>query len=149
MYQSYLRGGVFLRQYLKKEYYDSSFLISAVVAWLITAFILLIICTVLLSELGCSEQSLGYTSSIISFLSALAAGITASKKRKSGTIYTALLTASVLIIALLTLGFMIDGSALQPSAIMSIISFTFSGCLVGIILVLVPIKKKKRYRPNI
>ena len=137
-----------MRPYLKGEYYDSGFLLSAFAVWLICAFSLLVISSVLLNELGCSEQTLGYASSAISFISALAAGIVASRKRKSGKMYTALLTASVLVTAFLTLGFLIQGSEIQPSAIMSIISFTFSGCLVGGIIPS-SFKTKKQYKPRI
>jgi len=138
-----------LRPNLKGEYYDSSFLLAALFTWLISSLLLLLIATVVLSEIGCSEQSLGYASSLITFLSAFAAGVSAVKKRKTGLIYTALLTATVLVTALLTLGFIIDGPALEPSAILSIISFTFSGCLTAAVCDLLPFKKHRKHKPRI
>ena len=132
-----------MRTNLKGEYYDSSFLLAATFTWLISALVFLLIATILLNETGCGEQSFGYASSLITFLAAFAAGITAVKKRKTGLIYTALLTASVLVTVLLTLGFIIDGPALEPSAILSIISFTFSGCLSAAVCDLLPMKKSK------
>ena len=137
-----------MRPYLKGEYYDSGFLLSAFAVWLISAFSLLVVSSVILNEVGCSEQTLGYVSSAISFVSALSAGIAAARKRKSGKIYTALLTASVLVTSFLTLGFLIKGAEIEPSAIMSIISFTFSGCMVGAIFP-ISCKIKKQYRPRI
>lgn len=138
-----------MRTNLKGEYYDSSFLLAATFTWIISSLLLLLIATILLNEIGCSEQGFGYASSLITFLSAFAAGISAVKKRKTGLIYTALLTASVLVTALLTLGFIIDGPALEPSAILSIISFTFSGCLSAAVCDLIPINKQRKHRPRI
>ena len=137
-----------MRKYLKGEYYDSGFLLSAFAAWGLSAALLLLISSIILSELGCSEQSIGYASSLISFLSAFAAGIAASRKRKNGLLYTSLLTATVLVTALLTLGFIINGSKIEPSAILSIISFTFAGCVAGVVAC-VPVKQKKHYKPRI
>ena len=138
-----------MRSFLKGEYYDSGFLISAVLAWIICASMLLLICTVLLCELGCTEQALGYTSSAISFLAAFTSGVVASRRRKSGTIYTALMTAAVIVTTLLTIGFLINGSAIEPSAIMSVVSFTFAGCMSGAILFFSPGKRHKQYKPRI
>ena len=137
-----------MRPYLKGEYYDSGFILSAVLAWILSAALLLLICSILLNELGCNEQSLGYVSSLISFLAAVAAGVAAARKRKSGLLYTALITASVIVTALLTLGFLINGPDIEPSAIMSIISFSYSGCLVGMFFY-TPGRKRKHYKPRI
>ena len=137
-----------MRPYLKGEYYDSGFILSAVLAWILSAALLLLISSILLNELGCNEQSLGYVSSLISFLAAVAAGVAAARKRKSGLLYTALITASVIVTALLTLGFLINGPDIEPSAIMSIISFSYSGCLVGMFFY-TPSRKRKHYKPRI
>ena len=99
-----------MHKYLKGEYYDSGFLLSALFAWVLSAVLLLLIASIVMNEIGCSEQSIGYVSSLISFVAALSAGIAAARKRKNGVLYTALLTASVLVTALLTLGFIINGS---------------------------------------
>lgn len=123
-----------MRSYLKGEYYDSGFLLSAMFSWMLCAVLLLTLSSILMNELGCNEQSLGYVSSGISFLSAACAGAAASRKRKRGIIYTSLLTATVIVTALLTLGFIVDGPAIEPAAIMSIISFTYTGCLLGVYL---------------
>ena len=138
-----------MRPKLKGEYYDSAFLLSAVFVWLMSALLLLIISSIILNEAGCSEKSLGYVSSLISFLSALAAGIAAGRKRKAGTLYTALLTASVLVTALLTIGFLISGPSIEPSAVMSLISFSFTGCMVGVVFFSNPVQKRKKYRPQL
>ena len=137
-----------MHKYLKGEYYDSGFLLSAVFTWVLSAVLLLLIASIVMNEIGCNEQSIGYVSSLISFVAALSAGIAAARKRKNGVLYTALLTASVLVTALLTLGFIINGSDIEPSAILSIISFTFTGCLAGVVFYS-PAKKRRQYKPRI
>lgn len=137
-----------MRPYLKGEYYDSVFLLSAMVSWLLCAVLLLTLSSVILNELGCNEQALGYVSSSISFISAACAGAAASRKRKRGIIYTSLLTATVIVISVLTLGFLIDGPAIEPSAIMSIISFTYTGCLLGV-YISKPSKTKNHFKARI
>ena len=132
-----------MRPKINGEYYDSAFLLSACFVWMISATSMLLVASVLLSEFGCTEKSLGYVSSLITFLSAMLAGISAGRKRKLSTLYTSLLTASVLTTALLTIGFMINGRLLVPSSVMSLISFTFTGCMVGVVFFSVPINRKK------
>lgn len=137
-----------MRSIIKGDGYDPAFLLSSAFVWLISASILLIISAVILCEIGCTEQSLGYVSSFISFGSALAAGAAAARRRKKKNLYTALLTAAALVIALLTVGFLIDGIEIEASAIMSVVSFTFAGCVVGVISFSSGVKRKQ-YRPNI
>jgi len=138
-----------LPQKIKGEYFDPRFLLSAAFAWLVSALILLLLSSILLNELGCTEKSLGYTSSAISFAAAMIAGMAAGRKRKAGAVYTALLTASAMVTALLTIGFMINGNEIEASAVMSVISFSFAGCLVGVVMFTGSGKNKKRYRPKL
>ncbi len=137
-------------QKIKGEYFDPRFLLSAAFTWLISALVLLLVSSIILNEAGCStEKSLGYTSSVISFASALMAGIAAGKKRKVGAAYTALVTAAAMVTALLTIGFLINGTAIEASAVMSVISFSFAGCLVGAVLFTGSTSNKKRYKPKL
>ena len=133
---------------LKGEYQDFSFLPASIFAWFLSALLLLIVVSVFFNEMGCSERSLGYASSVLSFLCAMAAGIVAGRKRKAPALYTALLTASVLVIILLTIGFLISSTMIEPSAVMSLVSFSFSGCLVGVILFPADSRRKKRHKPQ-
>ncbi len=134
---------------MKADYFDPVFLLSAFFYWFLCALILLIICSIILNESGASEKGIGYSSSVISFISAVAAGTAAGRKRNAGAFYTAILTAVALIIALLTLGFVINGSLIEPSSVMSVVSFTFSGCLVGVFFLSEIGRKKKKYRPKL
>lgn len=133
---------------MKGEYFDSVFLVSAIVAWAMCAFVLLTVSSVILHETGAAEQSIGYASSAVSFLSAAAAGWAAARKRKKASFYTSLLTGTVIITVLLTVGFLIDGKKLEPSSVMSVISFTFTGCMVGGVLLYRPGKRPKRLFPK-
>ena len=137
-----------MQKNIKGEYLDFSFLVSAFFIWLMSALVMLVISTIILNEFGCSEKSLGYTSSLLSFLTALCAGIAAGRKRKSGGLYTSLLTSTAIVIALLTIGFIIAGPDIEASAVMSLVSFTFAGCMAGIVFFSSPIQRRKRYRPQ-
>ena len=138
-----------MRPKIKGEYFDPTFLFRAFFAWFLSALLLLIIASIILKECEASERVMAYASSTISFIAALVAGVSAKKKGRAGSIYTSLLTASALVTALFTIGFLIDGSNIVPSSVMSVISFTFSGCLVGTVLVSLPDNKKKQYKPRI
>lgn len=138
-----------MRPKIKGEYFDFAFLISAFFAWMMCALALLLISSIILYEVGCTEKSLGYVSSGISFVSAAVCGASAGRKRRNGALFTALLTATVLVVALLTVGFLVNGAAISPSAVMSVISFSFTGCMLGAVFFSVPLHRKKRHRPQI
>ena len=131
---------------IKAEYFEPAFLLSASFAWLISSTILLVIGAIILKESYANERVMAYVSSSISFLSAMTAGSVAKQKGRAGGFYIAMLTATFLVVALLTIGFLIDGSRIEPSSVMSVISFTFSGCLVGTIFNHKSENKKKQYR---
>lgn len=138
-----------MRPKIKGEYFDGSFILSALFAWFLSALLLLILSSIILNEAGCSEKALGYTSSVISFVSAFAAGIVTGRKRKTGALYASLLTASFLVVALLTVGFLVNGSSIEPSAVMSVISFSFAGCVAGGVMFPGGSHKKKKYKPQL
>ncbi len=133
---------------LKGELPDSSFLLRAAAAWLLCALILLPAAALVLNASGATERALSMTSSAISFLAAVGAGIAAAKKRRTGVVYTALLSAAVLVTALLTVGFLIAGEKLDPSAVLSLVSFSFAGCLFGAVVLCNPAKKNRKSYPK-
>ena len=134
---------------MKGEYPDSAFLLKAAAAWLICSLILLPTAALVLNACGATERALSMTSSAISFLAAVGAGLAAAKKRRAKTVYTALLSAAVLTTALLTLGFLIAGEKLDPSAVLSLVSFSFAGCLVGAVLLGRPPKRDRKFYPRV
>ena len=97
---------------------SAALLLRAAVIWTVCAAALLLPSAAVLTMRPSTVQTLSYVSAGISFLAAFAAGITAGKGRRSRAFSCALLTALVLIAALLTAGFLIRGEA--PEAIQGI-----------------------------
>ena len=118
-----------------------TYLPRALAAWAVCAVALLLSASVLYASDTASLSSLGYASSLISFLSAIGAGAAASGP-KEGRAFRGLLTGLLLSALLLLTGFLVRGR-LEGSAVLSIVSFTLTGCLLGSLL---PAKKKKRLR---
>lgn len=115
-------------------YPDAKFLVEAIKAWVISSLILLLIASAFISCFDIEYGLLGYISSVLSFLAALCAGVKVTKGGKSGDIYAALVSAAAITTILLTIGFLIDGKNLPASGVLSVVSFTFSGCAVGAVL---------------
>ena len=119
-------------------------LLRAAAAWCACAAALLLPAAAVLSLRESTVQSLSYTSAAISFLAAFAAGIAVGKGRQRGVFPCALLTALVLIALLLTVGFLIRGSAPEPAGVLSVTSFTLAGCAAGTLLFSTSGKKRDR-----
>jgi len=134
MKRSYFLGGVFL--FLKDQYRlpNEGFLICAGIGWLAGAVVFLLIATVIANAAGIGELGLGYLSSAISFLASVIAGISATRNGSAARLPAALLTATALVIVLLTIGFLIRGEGMNVSAILSVVSFTYAGLVVGMFL---------------
>ena len=122
------------------DYSDAGFIASAAAAWMLAALPLLALASFILSRMDIGGGCIGYLSSGLSFLAAFFAGAAAGRVRKAGAVYTAAISAAVIATALLTVGFMIKGASIEASAVLSVVSFTFSGCLCGAVL---PGGKKK------
>ena len=110
---------------------DIRFLPEAVLMWFLSMLVLLPLGALTAELIKCSEAGLAYISSALSFLAALAAGAKAIRARKKSAVSTAIISALTIIIAALTLGFVIAGDKLQADGILSLVTFTFSGALVG------------------
>ena len=110
---------------------DGSFLLSACLGWVIGAAVLLLCAALIANAVGFGERGLGYLSSAISFFAAVAAGVSGARKQSVARLPVALITATVLVIALLTIGFLIRGEEMDSSAILSIVSFTYAGVIAG------------------
>ena len=113
------------------EKWDLRFLLKSFIAWAVSALILLLIASFIVSKTSMGRGAIGYVSSIVSFLAALSAGAFAAKEKKVGGFYTGLMTAAVISTLLLTVGFIIEGAEIESSGVLSVVTFTFSGCLVG------------------
>ena len=107
------------------------FLLKAAGAWLLTAAFLLFPAAAFISVRGGNTQMLAYVSAGINFAAAAAAGAAVGRSRSGGSLITAFLTALVLILCLLTIGFFIRGAAPEPAGVLSVASFTLAGCFFG------------------
>jgi hypothetical protein len=107
-------------------------LLRALLAWSLTALILLLLSALILSRTGTGSSSLGYLSSALSFLAALAAGLSAGGRKGNGFFLPALLTAGFLVLILLTAGSLLG--SLNPSGVLSVVSFSFAGVFFGALL---------------
>ena len=116
----------------KTQLPEGSFFISAAAAWLLSACVLLAAATLAANLTGMGEQGMGILSSALSFLCAAAAGRAAAKKQRTKKLLTAFLTSAMLVILLLTVGFLIQGPELDPSSILSLVSFTYAGVFFGV-----------------
>lgn len=123
---------------------DVRFLVRAILAWAASAAILTPLAALILSKSGAGEGTIGYVSSALSFLTACFAGSFAMRHRHAGGLYTGLVTAAVLTVLLLTAGFIAVGADIESSAVLSVVTFTFSGCLVGSVILHVSGKKNKK-----
>ena len=110
---------------------DIRFLPDALIMWFFSTLIFLPLATLTAEITRCGEAGLAYLSSALSFLTALAAGAKAIHTRGKSSLVTAVTTALSIIIVALTLGFLIAGDKLQADGILSLVTFTFSGALVG------------------
>lgn len=134
MYQFLFIGGVFLPVNNISEKTDIRFLMRAVLAWFLAAVILLLLASLIVSKASISSGTVGYISSALSFLAALFAGAKASSERRKGNVYTGLITGAAIVTLLLTIGFLIEGTEMESDGILSVVTFTFAGCLAGAVL---------------
>ena len=133
----------------RMEKWDMRFLIHALTAWGLSAIVGLLVASLLVQRAGIGMGGVGYVSSAVSFITALFAGAAAIHSRKQGGLYVGLLTAAAITTILLTIGFLIDGSELESSGVLSVVTFTFSGCLVGsVFLGRKTSHKKTRFDPK-
>lgn len=123
---------------------EARLILSALLVWSVSALALLCVTAFALTKLSAGEGAMGYISSALSFLTAVCAGASVGKHSGGGVIYPALLTAAVLTTALLTIGFIVEGSAIEAAGVLSVVSFTFTGCAFG--AVLFGGKKRKNYK---
>ena len=107
-------------------------LLRALAAWTLTALPLCFRTACVIRAHGIGSEYFAYLSAGLSFLCAFAAG--AAGGRGAGKLGAGLLVAVFLGIVLLTAGFLIGGRAPDPSAVLSVLSFSFVGAVAGSLL---------------
>lgn len=117
-----------------------SCLISAFAAWLLCACVTLSAATLAANAFGIGERGLGFLSSAVSFLCAAAAGVAAAGKTRDRSLFISLIVSTALVIPLLTIGFLIGGGRVDPSPLLSLVSFTYTGVLFGMMILYRPKK---------
>lgn len=108
-------------------------LLQGLLAWAAAAVVLLMIASLLIAKGKIPYHAVGYLCSLMSFLAAAYAGARVERSG-SGGFLSALILSVFLVIVLLTLGYVIGGNKMSPSGIISVVSFTISGCLLGCVL---------------
>jgi len=108
-------------------------LLKGFLAWMAAAAVLLTAAALLLAKGKIPYHAVGYLCSLMSFL---AAAYAAARLERSGGggLLSALIFSGFLVLLLLTLGYVIGGNKMSPSGIISVVSFTISGCLLGCVL---------------
>lgn len=124
------------------------FLLKAGYAWLISAGLLLLLLSLLIGRTSMDSSCIGYLSSLVSFLSAAAAGFAAARSRMGSGLSTAGFCSVALIIVLLTTGFLIEGESMTSSSMISVCSMSAAGVMLGccVLAVLLPGKKSRNRR---
>ena len=74
---------------------------------------------------------MGYVSSVITFFAGCCAGGAAIRKRRKGSLFAGTVSAVAIITFALTLGFLISDGEVMLGGVLSLVSFTITGCLVG------------------
>ena len=106
-------------------------LMRALTVWLISAVLLLILSTALLSGFNAGSKILAYVSSAISLLSSFTATMSAVKSMGKSRMMTAIICALSISVLLLLIGFVVSDAGLSADGILSVVMFTFSGALLG------------------
>ena len=106
-------------------------LVRALCVYVLSAFLLLVLASFLLWRSDVGSHVLGYVSSGISFLASFLSTRLLLHAQKSRSLVTAMLFGVLLVILLLTLGFLAGERSLDPSGVLSVVSFTFAGVLLG------------------
>lgn len=121
-------------------------LLISVPVWLVCALLLTTIASLINNRAGLSLRDLGISSSVISFISACSAGCACIRVRKSKRLITGLICSGLLVILLLTCGYIISGRLPEQGAVISVTTFTLSGCLFGAVFCPTGIVFKRRIK---
>ena len=118
-------------------------LLRGLLSWSLSALVLCLFGSGFLCWGMIPYRALGVLCSVISFLAAFAAGVTIAKQNCGliGGIGFCLF----LLVLLLTLGWLISDMPLSSSGVLSVVTFTAAGCLLGLVL---PVKETAGKKGN-
>lgn len=112
----------------KQDFY---FLFKAWISWLISAVLLLLIFSFVLAKSSCSSRHMAYLCSLLSLLASVAAGSAAARTSRLPPFLTGLLCGFSTVLLLLLLGLILDRKSLDSNSVLSLVSFTMAGNLIG------------------
>ncbi len=113
---------------------DIKLILRGIVVWAISAAILLLIASLVFSQSSISSSFMGYCSSGISFLAAMFAALFACRGQTKGVIYQGMICAAVITVLLLSIGFASEGEKIKSAGVLSVVSFTIAGSLLGTVM---------------
>lgn len=107
------------------------FLPIGILAWFLSAAVLIPVGALLCYLLFHGSQALGYMSSVLCFVSAASAGAAAERCRGGGALYIGVIMGCIILSILILLGYIADSSNLDTGGIISITTFTLTGAVFG------------------
>ena len=99
--------------------------------WLITALILLLLFSFVISLTATSSRSMAYGSAALSFLAAAAAGSKLRLRQTGARLLADLLVAAIVVAVSLLIGLLLGRNGLSSDSILSVVSFTLAGVVFG------------------
>ncbi len=131
------------KEYTEKTLWQGP--LRAALIWLAGALGLLLLSSLLIASSGASSRALGYASSAIHFIAALLTAAALVREGKGRGPVLGLLTGGGLCLLLLLLGCLIDARGLSADAVLSLVSFTLAGALLGSLTGGAPGGRRKRH----
>lgn len=128
----------------KYKGFDARHLLQAILAWGISALVLLILASLIVLFTEMKASGLAYISSTISFLTAFFACMVAGARQKGSNWKMALLCGMSLSILLLMSGFLASGEHMTADGVIRVVSFTVVGSLFGSFLAPTGLYHQKR-----
>ena len=107
------------------------FLFKAWAAWLFSAVFFLLVFGLLIEYSSCSSTHMAYLCSLLSFLASVSAGLIAVRSSRLSYFVTGVACALSTLALLLLVGLLFDRKSFDSGAVLSLVSFTLSGYLVG------------------
>lgn len=119
-------------------------LFRVLLIYVFSAFLLLSLTSFFLARSDAGSNVLGYVSSAVSFLASFLSTQFLLRYQKSRSILSAMLFGLLLVIILLTIGFLAGEHSLDASGVLSVASFTLTGTMLGGILPLKLLPRRQR-----
>lgn len=111
-----------------------SFALRAIAAWLIVALPLLFIAAFIAKRAALDTRGMAYLSAALSFAAAAAAGLFAARSWQGARLTCGVFCGGCITVILLMLGFIISGNDMPSEGVLSVASFSLTGCVFGSVI---------------